>query len=1494
MKEYCVKEALVCWLVFYMVLGMPAQIAMAVVVLDNTAAGTITVDPLVGGIQDMTATNGAIGNFSDFDIALGHTVTCDQGGAGNSALFRVTGNGTEIYGKFEADGTIFLIDQAGILFGNDAVINVNQLVASSLNIADQDFANGAPFSFTGGSLEGTGDVTNKGTITAEEIALIGRIVENTGTLDAENYVILAAGDTVIISQGFDGAVSVEVSMPEADISDYVVRHNKGGIDAQHVILAAGDIWANAYINAYDEANSDAVASVTIDAMGDVTVTDEVKADTDAEDGQDNATSTVTVEAGNLTIEEGGRIEAYAYTYDGSGDATAIVDIDVTGDVYIEAEGSCDTVEAQAEALRGSDDNAPSGSAVASTSIDAGGSIDIYDAGVKAFASAKGTETGTSTADVHIATTGENGGDVYVSSDSKVHAKATTRYNGVDTPTGILSDADVEIQSEQDVVINGMVKSKANTQLCDDEDGELNILGNTQADLTLKAAGDVLINQSETKDSQEAIVMAHSHGGDENNASILVDAGGDVTVNDGDEEDDDCLREGAEIFAHANNGNTNNARIDVIARGVDDESEGNVSVEGQIRTLAHSCDKDEEMRLAYNAQTNVTAAGDVLLDNGAIVAEASNVKDDGVGYSALEHNATVNIDAGGHVVVCAEGEDGEAEIAAYAEYATLSNTASVDITANNVLAAAGDGADARIKARAAYTYAYEEPKDDLVAQVNGEVPESDGTSNTANVTIHAFKVEIEEPAEEPSEPDGLVLASALQSGGLEEILADYIDGGHVAAVAYNGGDAQIEAVTFGGEGSDPVNTSDVLICAEGIVAAGALDCRESDTNAEIKALSHFGFENNSNVGIGAQQGVGVLAMGWGASASISSDAMYGYTDTADLVVCTGGPLAVLAMNNAEAAIESGAFYGQTDSAYTGVRADSLIVVGAANYGDAIITSEAGTQEQNGSVLRASLNGFYEPPTATAETVVVSRDSGVVVAAMEEGYADISSSANAYFSDAYTGVCAQDHVIVAAGTEDYVDDYFGDFFGGGDSKRLQSIGGSGGEAYIRSEAGSSYLTATSVQAIDIQQEPVEYEPSTANAETAVVSHEGSVLVADATSWDQAGNAAIESEAHSYGTNTAYTGVAAGADLSPGALDDEIPSEEPEDIIEYLEQMYRYALEPGNVYVEADGPYSNAKIHSYAHSGLENTADTVVCAPGTVYIEAEGKRSLAKIKACAEWGEINTATTRVYASEVDMYVPGLYRGNGIWAWADGVDTNPRVPAEFVMTEYDDEYGTGEFVWAATESEGDSSSTVIVQDYSLRQDCPDCPPEPECPDCGDEELLAPVAPLAQFEIPRVEGCPAVMLATAAELGIPAETLQVAIGNSQATNPNIQPCQACSTLISAANMLKNEGDMRMAAMVQAFNTLAPADAPFTPELSASVATAFATAEEGSIYASAAEYIDAMVQYVAVLDTDLGSPVGDSVAYAMEKYGTQIVGSDNANLTAFVTARIETLSTFAQ
>jgi len=163
--------------------------------------------------------------------------------------------------------------------------------------------------------------------------------------------------------------------------------------------------------------------------------------------------------------------------------------------------------------------------------------------------------------------------------------------------------------------------------------------------------------------------------------------------------------------------------------------------------------------------------------------------------------------------------------------------------------------------------------------------------------------------------------------------------------------------------------------------------------------------------------------------------------------------------------------------------------------------------------------------------------------------------------------------------------------------------------------------------------------------------------------------------------------------------------------------------------------------------------------------------------------------------------------------------------------------------------------------------------------------------------GCPVLVAAVSVELGVPGDTIEVSLANSFALNTNIQPCESCARLLNAATILRDEDGSGMAALNQVFNTVAPAGVPFTPEMAASIATAFAgRVNDGTQYATAIEYIDAFVRYLAVLDTEMGSPVadGDSIAFVMGKYGTGITESENSNIAAFIATRLESSETFGE
>ena len=590
---------------------------------------------------------------------------------------------------------------------------------------------------------------------------------------------------------------------------------------------------------------------------------------------------------------------------------------------------------------------------------------------------------------------------------------------------------------------------------------------------------------------------------------------------------------------------------------------------------------------------------------------------------------------------------------------------------------------------------------------------------------------------------------------------------------------------------------------------------------------------------------------GGEAEIEALAIDGVTNVADVLICIDGGVTVKGDRGGEAEIEALAKgWDSTNTATVGIGAkgDDGIEVIADRGGEAGISSKAKEGETN-----------------TASTIVCT-GGGVDVKALRGGDAEILAQAKTgLYNDAYVGIGAMGDVVVQTGEmmPDMVE---------------------GCDAVIRAEA--------DMGDIQIQQDPEE-EPliTTADAEVVVFSHEGNVEVL---AYNH-GHSGIEAEAQGAHLNTAKVGVAAAADLSPA--DVALPPDGGEVVLFTFDGFDDLPLS-GNVIVEAFGD-SEAQILAWAHDAYpiyvevpvdgetqivpvpgENTADTVICAPGEVRVSADqGSEARIKSRAGGWRGDeesINQATTQVYATDVKVNVSSLHHGQGIWAYAVGNEENPHVPAYYCMT-IDGEV-------AVT----DGTAVLLVQDYANRKDCPTCPP---CP-CEEEAapLLAPVAPLVQFEIPRVEGCPALTLAAAAELGIAGETLQVGIGNALALNPSIQPCQACEALVNAAGILRDEDGSRMAAMVQMFNALAPADAPFTPEMATSIAMAFEGAEEGTQYASAMEYIDAFVQYVAVLDIDLGSPVGDSVAFVMDKYGADITGSDNSNIAAFVAIRLEAAS----
>jgi len=156
--------------------------------------------------------------------------------------------------------------------------------------------------------------------------------------------------------------------------------------------------------------------------------------------------------------------------------------------------------------------------------------------------------------------------------------------------------------------------------------------------------------------------------------------------------------------------------------------------------------------------------------------------------------------------------------------------------------------------------------------------------------------------------------------------------------------------------------------------------------------------------------------------------------------------------------------------------------------------------------------------------------------------------------------------------------------------------------------------------------------------------------------------------------------------------------------------------------------------------------------------------------------------------------------------------------------------------------------------------------------------------------GCPALVKWAASELEFDEKTMEVWVANSLASGSNIQPCDACSRLMAAATILKDEGGRRIAALSQVVNEYASNDMPATEEQMASIADAIARSTvTDSQYALANQYLDALAEYVGILNSEMNFSPTESVVLAADKYVAPLSDNETAGLMAYIAARLAEL-----
>jgi len=186
-------------------------------------------------------------DWQSFNIAPNETVKFNQPNDQAVILNRVVGeaNPSHILGRIQANGQVFLLNPAGIVFGAGSSVDVAGLVATTGKIDNNDFIAGK-YNFKQSDQPNAG-ITNQGHIRAREngfVCLAGSTVYNSGAIEAKlGKVVLAATPlNSAYTVDFHGDQLIQFTLPAEEskaLDKAIIQNGKISAPGGKIVLAAG-------------------------------------------------------------------------------------------------------------------------------------------------------------------------------------------------------------------------------------------------------------------------------------------------------------------------------------------------------------------------------------------------------------------------------------------------------------------------------------------------------------------------------------------------------------------------------------------------------------------------------------------------------------------------------------------------------------------------------------------------------------------------------------------------------------------------------------------------------------------------------------------------------------------------------------------------------------------------------------------------------------------------------------------------------------------------------------------------------------------------------------------------------------------------------------------------------------------------------------------------------------------------------------------------------
>ena len=197
-------------------LGLHAGVSLAGPQGGDIAAGSGQITrPDASTTRIQQRSDKLIVNWESFNVSAQERVDFLQPSSSAAALNRIWDqNPSHIHGQIRANGKVLLVNPNGVIFGKSAVVKVNSLIASGLNISDADFLSGGKDTFISDGGKG-GVVINRGLLEASvggSVSLLGGGVSNEGRIVATaGEVTLAAGNRMTMDFDGDGLLRFAVT-----------------------------------------------------------------------------------------------------------------------------------------------------------------------------------------------------------------------------------------------------------------------------------------------------------------------------------------------------------------------------------------------------------------------------------------------------------------------------------------------------------------------------------------------------------------------------------------------------------------------------------------------------------------------------------------------------------------------------------------------------------------------------------------------------------------------------------------------------------------------------------------------------------------------------------------------------------------------------------------------------------------------------------------------------------------------------------------------------------------------------------------------------------------------------------------------------------------------------------------------------------------------------------------------------------------------------------